>query len=227
MDCDMCLMELKDISFAYSEDEPPVLEHLSFSLGKGRCLAVEGANGAGKTTLFRLLNGLSFPQDGTYFFDGVQIDQKYLKDQQKAKMFHKRIGYLFQNPDVMLFNGSVYDEIAFGPRQMGLSERDVRERTNDCLKLFHLEALADKAPYHLSGGQKKRVAFASVIALNPEVLILDEPFASLDQKTIEQLETFLLDLKAAGRTILLADHQKTCIEKLADDVLTLPQRNEE
>ena len=197
---------------------------VSFTV-ENEMMALLGASGCGKSMTLKCIAGIERPDAGRIVLNGrVLFDGEKKIDLPPQQ---RRIGYLFQNPDVMLFNGSVYDEIAFGPRQMGLSERDVRERTNDCLKLFHLEALADKAPYHLSGGQKKRAALAAVMSLNPEVLILDEPFASLDQKTIEHLETFLLDLKAAGRTILLADHQKTCIEKLADDVLTLPQRNEE
>jgi cobalt/nickel transport system ATP-binding protein len=217
----MDLITLKDITFAYGEDEPPVLDHLSFSLAKGKCLVVEGENGAGKTTLFRILNGLSFPQSGRYLFDGIQIDRNYLKNNQNAKLFHKRIGYLFQNPDLILFNASVYDEIAFGPRQMGLKETEVQTRVEDCMNLFHLSAYRDKAPYHLSGGQKKRVALAAVMALNPEVLILDEPFAGLDQKNAENLMAFLKEMKSAGKTLIIASHHPAVKERLADEVLTL------
>ena len=126
------------------------------------------------------------------------------------------MGYLFQNPDVMLFNGTVYDEIAFGPRQMGLKEGEVKKRTEDCIKLFSLQELSGKAPYHLSGGQKKRTALAAVMALNPEVLILDEPFAGLDQKSQDKLMAFLSDLKKAGKTILIATHNPMAGERLAD-----------
>lgn len=222
----MDLIELKEITFAYSEAEMPVLDHFSFSLAKGKCLMVEGENGAGKTTLFRILNGLSFPQRGEYFFDGTKIDRDYLKNNQNAKVFHKRIGYLFQNPDLMLFNASVYDEIAFGPRQMGLTESEVKTRTEDCMNLFHLSALKDKAPYHLSGGQKKRVALAAVMALNPEVLILDESFAGLDQKNAENLMVFLKEMKSAGKTLIIASHHSSIKDNLVDDVLILVSHND-
>ena len=217
----MNLIELSHITFSYGEEEPPVFQDFSFVLTQGKCITVEGENGAGKTTLFRILNGLSFPQAGKYLFDGTDITEKYLRDNRNAKRFHKRIGYLFQNPDIMLFNGSVYDEIAFGPRQMGLSEEEVRERTEDCLGLFDLQSLSTKAPYHLSGGQKKHVALAAVMALNPEVLILDEPFAGLDRNSGERLMAFLFDLKAAGKTMLIATHNPLLRERIADDSLVI------
>ncbi len=217
----MSLFELSDITFRYANDEPFVFKNFCFSMEKEKCISVEGENGAGKTTLFRILNGLSFPQKGKFVFDGNEITQEYLKDNKKAKLFHKRIGYLFQNPDLMLFNASVYDEIAFGPRQMGLSEKEVRTRTEDCLKLFDLETLSGKAPYHLSVGQKKRVALASVMSLNPEILILDEPFSGLDQKSQDMFMSFLIDLKASGKTILITTHNPIVRKTIADDVLMI------
>jgi cobalt/nickel transport system ATP-binding protein len=215
----MSLMELKNISFSYPEEPVMVLKDLSFRLDAGKCLVVKGDNGSGKTTLFRILNGLSFPAGGKYFFDGIEITEKYLNENANAKLFHKRIGYLFQNPDIMLFNGRTYDEVAFGPRQMGLSDLEVDRRTRDCMELFAISSLADKAPYHLSGGQKKRVALAAVMALNPEVIILDEPFAGLDKKTREFLADFLSELKANGKTLILAAHDEEMTAPLADCVL--------
>jgi cobalt/nickel transport system ATP-binding protein len=182
---------------------------------------VKGDNGSGKTTLFRILNGLSFPQEGSYLFDGTEITEKYLNQNAKAKLFHKRIGYLFQNPDVMLFNGRTYDEVAFGPRQMGLPDGEVDRRTRDCMELFSISDLADKAPYHLSGGQKKRVALAAVMALNPEVVILDEPFAGLDRKAQASLTDFLVQLKAGGKTLIIAAHEEGLTERLADGIMDM------
>ena len=134
------------------------------------------------------------------------ITAAWLKKQANAKRFHKRIGYLFQNPEVMLFNASVREEIAFGPRQLGLSEAETEARVRDCMALFGLEPLADKAPYQLSGGQKKQLALAAVLALNPEVLLLDEPLAGLDRGTREKLLALLTELLAAGKTLILATH---------------------
>lgn len=217
----MNIMELQDITFRYSDDESYIFKNFNFSIEKGKCIVVEGENGSGKTTLFRILNGLSYPGTGRYLFDGKEITKNYLRDNKNSKLFHKRIGYLFQNPDVMLFNATVYDEIAFGPRQMCLKEDDVQQRTKDCIKLFELENVEGKAPYHLSGGQKKRVALAAVMSLNPEVVILDEPFAGLDLKNREKLISFLTELKASGKTILIASHDLSVKERLADEILSL------
>ena len=121
----------------------------------------------------------------------------------------------------MLFNARVYDEVAFGPRQMGMKEDEVARITEDCMKLLNISELSGKAPYHLSGGQKKRVAFAAVLALNPEVLILDEPFAGLDRATQEWMKAFLLEWKEAGKTLILATHDAELAEILADEIITL------
>ena len=217
----MNLIELKDITFRYEETEAPVLQDFSMSVSKGSCVIIEGDNGSGKTTLFRILTGLSFPERGSYIFDGTEITKDYLHDNAKSKSFHKKIGFLFQSPDVMLFNPRVYDEIAFGPRQMGISDEEVDDKVKDCMELFDLQDFADKAPYHLSGGQKKRVALASVMALNPEVLILDEPYAGLDKKTQQWLTQFLQDLKTAGKTILIATHNSDLLAGMADETIDM------
>ena len=216
----MNIIELKNIFFAYEEGEP-VLEGIDLEVERGECLLVLGDNGAGKTTLFRILNGLSFPKSGSYSFKGTNITESYLKNGRNAKGFHKEIGYLFQNTDTMLFNSSVYDEVAFGPRQMGLSDEEVNQRTEDMLKLFGIEALRDKVPYHLSGGQKKMVALASVISLNPEVLVLDEPFAGLDRRREAWLLDFLKELKGAGKTLVIASHKPELLESLKDKEIEL------
>ena len=216
----MNIIELKNIYFEYEKGEP-VLEDLSLSVEEGECLILKGDNGSGKTTLFRILNGLSFPLKGEYLYKGTAITAEHMKDNSQTKRFHKDIGYLFQNPDTMLFNSSVYDEVAFGPRQMGLSDEEVDRRVQDCVRLFGIENLKDKVPYHLSGGQKKMVALASVMALNPEVLVLDEPFAGLDQKRQEHLISFLKELKASGKTLIIATHKEDLLEDLADKELEL------
>lgn len=217
----MPLIELDGITFAYAPEEAPVFRALSLTVEAGECVALLGDNGAGKSTLFRILNGLSFPQAGVYRLGGVEIHANYLKSRRNSARFHQRIGYLFQNPEVMLFNATVFDEIAFGPRQMGLSEQTVTQRVQDCMALFDLEPLAEKAPYHLSGGQKKQVALAAVLSLNPEILMLDEPFAGLDKTTRQRLLTLLRELKAAGKTMLLATHEAAVWEELSDRAVIL------
>ena len=216
----MSLIELKNIFFEYEAGEP-VLTDLNLDIDEGSCLVVVGDNGSGKTTLFRILNGLSFPGKGSYVFDGQEISAAYLRDNAAAKRFHKRIGYLFQNTDTMLFNSRVYDEIAFGPRQMGLSDEETDARVMDCLRTFGIEDLREKVPYHLSGGQKKWVALAAVMALNPDVLVLDEPFAGLDRKKEEWLLDFLKELKASGKTLIIATHKEDLLAEIADKKIEL------
>ena len=216
----MSLIELKNIFFEYEAGEP-VLTDLDLDIDEGSCLVVVGDNGSGKTTLFRILNGLSFPGKGSYVFDGQEISAAYLRDNAAAKRFHKRIGYLFQNTDTMLFNSRVYDEIAFGPRQMGLADEETDARVMDCLRTFGIEDLREKVPYHLSGGQKKWVALAAVMALNPEVLVLDEPFAGLDRKKEEWLLDFLKELKASGKTLIIATHKEDLLAGIADKKIEL------
>ena len=217
----MALIELENITFAYDPEEEAVLRGLSMSVEAGDCVALRGDNGAGKTTLFRVLNGLSFPQGGVYRFDGTEINRVWLKKQRQAKRFHQRVGFLFQNPDVMLFNASVREEIAFGPRQLGLSGAETEARVRDCMAIFGLEPLADKAPYHLSGGQKKQLAFAAILALNPELLILDEPLAGLDRGARETLLGLLTELRQAGKTLLIATHDEALCQTLGARVLLL------
>ena len=133
---EMKLIELKNINFKY--EDTLVFKDFCLEISRGQCVVIRGENGCGKTTLFRIINGLSYPQTGNYIFNGTQINEKYLKNNKNSKLFHKRIGYLFQNPDVMLFNGKVYDEIAFGPRQMGLDDQEVDKRVMDCMELFEI-----------------------------------------------------------------------------------------
>ena len=214
-------IELKNIDFCYEGEDKKVFSDFSLSVNKGECLAIKGANGSGKSTLFKILNGLEFVSEGSYIFDEMHIDRNYMSNNVNSKLFHKRVGYLFQNPDIMLFNGQVYDEVAFGPRQMGLSDAEVDLRTRDMLKLFDIEALEKKAPYHLSGGQKKRVALAAVMALNPEVIVLDEPLAGLDSIGEAKLIDLLFELKKAGKTIIVATHSEAFSDKISDRELSL------
>lgn len=212
----MAYLELKDIYFNYSEDDNFIFKGFNVLINKGECILISGDNGSGKSTLFKIINGLLFPQSGEFIFNEQKITEKWLKKSANSKSFHKQIGYLFQNPDVMLFNSNVYDEIAFGPRQMAKSDNETDIIVKDCMRLFDIENLSDKAPYHLSGGQKKRVAFASVLALNPDVLILDEPFSGLDKKGRLFLIDLFKELKEAGKTLIIASHEKDLLAELTD-----------
>lgn len=212
------MIKLDDICFAY--DSTPVLKHFSTEVANGEFVVIKGDNGCGKSTLLNIINALEFAEIGTYTFDGTVIDKKAMKNEQFAKAFHQKIGYVFQNTDAQLFCSSVYDEIAFAPRQMQLDEAEVAKRVEDMLKLTGTEHLKERAPFHLSMGEKKKVAVASVLAMNPQVLILDEPMNFLDKKSREWLVEFLNQMHSVGKTIIIVSHTDD-FDKMADRIIEL------
>lgn len=198
------MISMKDICFAY--DSQPVLKHFNLEVNEGDFVIIKGDNGCGKSTLLNIINGLAFPEIGTYIFDGEEISQKSMKNQKFSKAFHQKIGYVFQNTDVQLFCSSVYDELAFAPRQMGLTEVEISQRVNDIISLLNIEHLKERAPFNLSMGEKKKVALGSVLTMNPQVLILDEPMNFLDKKSREWILDFLTQMKEIGKTIIIVSH---------------------
>lgn len=200
------IINLSHISYNY--EEVSALNDISLEIYAGELIFFTGPNGCGKSTLFKLLNGLIFPTKGEYYFDNKKIDKNTLQDNISAKSFHKRIGYIFQNPDVQLFNATVYDEIAFGPRQMNLDEEIIHQRVNELLIYLNIQHLQDRPPYHLSGGEQKKVALAAILALNPDVLMIDEPLNGLDNKTRQWFKDFLIDFIKANKTILISTHEQ-------------------
>lgn len=218
------LIELNQVCYAY--EKQIALRYITLSVNRGETIVLEGANGTGKSTLLRLLNGLIYPEEGTYYFEGHEISAQTMKDNRFSKWFHQKMGFVFQNSDVQLFCSNVEEEVAFGPLQMGLPEEEVKRRVNDVLRLLDLEALRDRAPYHLSGGEKKKVAIACVLSMNPEILTLDEPLSGLDRASQEWLTDFLLKLKKAGRTLIIATHNETLAERLADRHIVFNEKHE-
>jgi len=208
------LIQLRDFCFAYGE--VPALRHVDLDICAGDAVVLMGDNGSGKSTLLKALVGLIFPQRGTYTFDGQVVDEASLRNPTFAKRLHQRVGFIFQDSDSQLFCASVEDEVAFGPRQMGLTEDEVQRRVDDVLRLLDIEPLRMRAPYNLSGGEKKRVAIACVLSMNPDVLCLDEPLAGLDAKARAWLLGFLGELKRAGKTLVIATHDQSLADTLAD-----------
>ena len=213
------LFSLDNVCFAY--EGHIALRYITLDVARGETVVLQGSNGCGKSTLLKLLNGLVFAEEGTYQFDGDVIDAKSLKDNTFSKKFHQRVGFIFQNSDVQLFCSNVEEEIAFGPRQMGLSDEEVQQRTDDVIALLDIEHLRERAPYHLSGGEKRKVAIACILSMNPEALVLDEPLAGLDRKTQEWLIGFLLDLKKAGKTLIISTHNDELAHTLADRLVVI------
>ncbi|MGH7490606.1 MAG: energy-coupling factor ABC transporter ATP-binding protein, partial [bacterium] len=165
-----------------------------------------GANGSGKSTLLRSLAGLCFPQSGTISFFGQALTAQRLEDEDFFYPFRRQVGMVFQNPDVQLFSPSVFDELAFGPLQLRWPKDRVRRRVEEMLELMEISHLRDRTPHRLSGGEKKRVALASVLILDPEVLLLDEPSAALDPSSQAQILEFLVSWSNGLKTVVTATH---------------------
>ena len=210
----MSMIQFEDVCYAY--DGEPVLRHVDFAIEQGQAVVLCGPNGAGKSTLLRMINGLIYPEIGCYNFEGQQIDEKRMRGHKYSKWFHQRVGFVWQDPAVQLFCGSVEEELAFGPQQMGLPESEIRQRVREAMELLGLMRLAGRAPYTLSGGEKKKTAIASVLTMNPSVWTLDEPLSALDEATQDWLVEFLKSLKAAGKTLIFSTHDRRLATDLAD-----------
>ncbi|MHC9537263.1 energy-coupling factor ABC transporter ATP-binding protein [Dellaglioa sp. BT-FLS60] len=207
------MFSFSNISYGYTDKLS--LANIDLVIKENEFVCLLGPNGSGKSTLFKLMNGLIYPSKGQYTFNNQQINAHFFKNATNAKKFHQQIGFVFQNSDVQLFNTTVYDEIAFGPRQMGLSEAEVANRVADCLSLLNIKALENRVPYHLSGGEKKLVAIASVLSLNPDVLILDEPLTGLTAQAQTTIISIIQELHNVGKTIILSTHNFNQIKAYA------------
>ncbi|HEX7298329.1 MAG TPA: ATP-binding cassette domain-containing protein [Solirubrobacteraceae bacterium] len=208
------LLACEGLHFAYV-DRFTALDGVSLEVGRGESLALLGANGCGKSTLLKVLDGLIFPDRGRYLAFGEEVTEDKLEDERFAMAFRSRVGFIFQNSEAQVFSPSVRDEIAFGLLQLGLEGDEVHERISDVLGMLEIEALADRAPYQLSGGEKKRVAIASVLVMSPEVLLFDEPTAGLDPRTHRWLLELIVELRRAGKTIVLATHDLDVVRAVA------------
>jgi len=206
------------VSYAYL-DRFPALTDVSLCVGRGEKLALLGANGCGKSTLLKILEGLLFPDAGRFTAFGEAVTEDVLEDEQFNHGFRSRVGFVFQNSEAQVFSPTVRDEIAFGPLNLGMAIDEVSQRVHDTLTMLDITELSDRAPYQLSGGQKKRVAIASVLVMNPEVLLFDEPTATLDPRTQQWLMELIVELNQTGRTIVLATHDLETIDVLADRCL--------
>ena len=215
------LFELRDVSFAY--DGIPALRELTLDVATGERVALVGANGSGKSTLLRLLDGLYMPSRGSIRFDGTPLTQERLQQDSFAFGFRRRVGLVFQNPDVQLFNPTVWDEVAFAPLQLQWPKEKVLERVDRTLELMRLSPLRDRPPYRLSGGEKKRVALASVVVLDPDVLLLDEPTSTLDPRSQSQIIDLIQEWKGTAKTVVTATHQLEIVEDIADRIVVLDQ----
>jgi cobalt/nickel transport system ATP-binding protein len=204
--------DFRDVVYAYRAHR--ALDGVGFSIHLGERVALLGANGSGKSTLLRLMDALVFAGGGAATALGAPLTEEAFADEKVNFAFRRRVGLVFQNPDVQLFNPTVFDELAFGPLQLGWDKARVKEAIDTTLERFHLAHLRDRPPHRLSGGEKKRVAIASVIITEPDVLLLDEPTAALDPKSRAELVAFLAHGLGEGRTVIAATHDLDIIDDI-------------
>jgi cobalt/nickel transport system ATP-binding protein len=214
------IITLKNINYSYY-GKIPALKDITFSVNKGEMFSIIGLNGSGKSTLLHIINALIFPDSGDLLFDGNAITEKTLKERGHGIQFRQRVGYIFQNSDIQLFCPTVFDELLFGPLQLNFPPEIAQERAEKTLSYLGIGYLKERPVFMLSGGEKKRVAIASVLTINPDVLLVDEPLSSLDPKTQTFFIELLIELNHAGKTIIFTTHQLDLIDHLQPRVAVL------
>ncbi len=208
------IFDVREITFRYHQ--VTALDNLSLAIQPGTRVVLLGANGSGKSTLLRILDGLIFPEKGALTFCGEPVTEERLQNSEFAFQFRRRVGLVFQNPDVQLFSPTVVDELAFGPLQLRWSRERVRAQVEQMLEVMKISHLKNRSPHHLSTGEKKRVALASVLVLDPDVLLLDEPTTTLDPKSASQVIDFLIGLRGGDKTVVTTTHDLDIVEDIAD-----------
>ncbi len=210
------MLEVKNIKYSYNSDYQ-ALNGVSLKVNKGEMVALLGKNGAGKSTLFLHLNGIYQPDEGQVFIDGEEL--KYYK--KSLLKFRQKVGIVFQNPDDQIFAPTVEEDVAFGPLNLGLPMEEVQDRVEEALARVGMSGFEKKAPHHLSGGQKKRVAIAGILAMKPEIMVLDEPTAGLDPQGVVDLSKLLRELNDEGITIIISTHEVDLVPNYAEKVFVL------
>ncbi len=210
---DHVAFRLEHVTYRYNQ--LTALEDVSLSIPAGQRVAILGANGSGKSTLLRLLDGLYFPESGVVECFGERLTEEQLQEEKFNFRFRQRVALVFQNPDVQLFCPTVFDEVAFGPLQMRWPKDRIRQAVAEMLEKMEITHLKDRSPHRLSGGEKKRVALASVLILDPEVLLLDEPTAALDPRSRSQVVDFLVAFSGA-KTVVTTTHDLDIVQDIAD-----------
>ena len=214
----MKVIETKDITYEYP-DGTKALEDVNFNVEEGKIVALLGPNGAGKSTLFLHFNGILRPSFGDIIVDGEPVNYNK-KDLMRIR---EKVGIVFQNPDDQLFAPTVLEDVAFGPMNMGLSKEEVDNRVKEALIRVGMEGFEKKPPHHLSGGQKKRVAIAGILAMKPKIMVLDEPTSGLDPKGASQILRLLYKLNKEGITIVISTHDVDLVPLYASKVYIISE----
>jgi len=213
----MHLLETRDLTYVYPGNVTG-LDHVNFIAGRNARVAVIGANGAGKSTLFKHFNGILRPTSGSVLVHGEPVTQKNIREVRKF------VGLVFQNADDQIFSPTVEQDVALGPMNLGLDAETVSHRVEEALAMVGIEHLKERVPHHLSGGEKKRVAIAGVIAMEPQVIVLDEPTAGLDPRGVKDLISVINALaREYGITVIFSTHDVSLIPEVADYLYVMHQ----
>ena len=216
------MIELRNISYCY-QNSVKALSGINFKIKKGEFFAVLGANGTGKTTLMNLIAGLIFANAGEYLFKNEKISEKALKDKDRNSHFRKSIGYVFQNSDAQLFNPTVFDELTFGPLQLGMDINTASERAIEVMNMLGISSLKERSTLLLSGGEKKKIAIGSILTYNPEVILIDEPMNDLDPRSRSSIAELLFRLKESGKNIIISTHDLELVSHLQPMIAILSE----
>ncbi|WP_298522849.1 energy-coupling factor ABC transporter ATP-binding protein [uncultured Methanobrevibacter sp.] len=209
-------LETKNLSFTYS-DGTKALRNVNIQIKKGEKIAIMGPNGAGKSTLFSHFNGLTEPTSGHVEIDG----EKIVFEREELLKVRQKVGIVFQDPNDQLFAPTVKEDVAFGPMNLGLEYEEVEKRIAESLEMVGMRGFEDKTPHHLSGGQQKRVAIAGIVAMRPEIMILDEPTAGLDPEGVDKVLDILNELNKDGMSIVISSHDIEMVNEFADKIFVL------
>jgi len=214
------VFEIENVSFSYPGDIPGIAI-ARLDIPCGRCTVLLGPNGSGKSTILKMLDGLVFPQSGSLRAFGAELSEHALANGAFQKSFRSRVGLVFQDADVQCFSPTVREELAFGPRQRGFEEDEVSRRVDAALAALGIEDLAERYPYRLSGGEKKRVALASILTMDLDAYLLDEPTASLDPSTEGVLIDIFTGLAGYGKTLVVATQDLMLARHIGDIAVVL------
>ena len=218
----MPLLSLDQVTYSYLRSTP-VVRNMTVAFHQGERAVILGANGTGKSTVLALLNGLVFAQQGEVRAFGRVLSEHALEEREFSREYRKKVAFVFQNPDVQLFSPTVWEDVAFGPLQLGLPKKQVREVVDGLLESLRIQDLHDRAPHTLSDGQKKKVAIASSLATDPDVLLMDEPTNGLDPRTQVWLIELLHGLHQQGKTIITATHDLAIAGDIAERAIVFSE----
>lgn len=216
------IFELKGVCFSYL-GKFPALREVTIDVHKGEKISVIGANGSGKSTLLHMLDGLIFPDQGSIKAFGNELKEAAFNNEGFSLDFRRKIGLVFQNPDVQLFCPTVKEDIVFGPLQLGIEKPEIEKRLGELTDILQINELLGRAPHQLSIGEKRKVALASTLIINPDVLILDEPTAGLDPLTTRHIIDLLIKANESGKTIITSTHDLHIVEEISDVVYVFNQ----